>query len=120
MVCTHTHSRKSIYASLIHFLLNHRLLSVLSSAGGGNCQELMDWYVDYDSSLKWCSDTHDKVKKRTQPGEYIILVERQHGEIEVDMICNSSTSSSHVLFGRVRTLSPRVRWIGLRCPDPHV
>ena len=84
MVCTHTHSRKSIYASLIHFLLNHQLLSVLSS--GGNCQELMDWNVDYDSSLKWCSDAHDKVKKRIQPGEYIILVERQHGEIEVDII----------------------------------
>ena len=53
----------------------------------------MDWYIDYDSSLKWCADANEKVSKRTKPGEYIIVVERQHGEIEVCNVCNNITSS---------------------------
>ena len=59
------------------------MLSILFSTGG-NCQELLDWYVDYESSMKWCVDADDKVKKRARPGEYITLVERQHSDIEVE------------------------------------
>ena len=65
---------------------HNQLLFTSFSGVGGNCQELMDWYVDYDSSLKWCNDADDKVQKRARPGEYIMIVERQHGEIEVDII----------------------------------
>jgi hypothetical protein len=84
-------------ASKIDFLLNHQLLLTLCSASWSNCQELVDWYVSYDSSLKWCNDADDKVSKRSRPGEYIMLVERQHGEIEVNMIWNS-----FMLFGTIR------------------
>lgn len=50
------------------------------------CQELIDWYVEYESCLKWCNDADEKVKERKQPGEYITLVERQHRQIEVKLL----------------------------------
>ena len=59
------------------------MLSILFSTGG-NCQELLDWYVDYESSMKWCVNADDKVKKRAPPGENIMLVEIQHSDIEVE------------------------------------
>ena len=59
------------------------MLSILFSTGG-NCQELLDWYVDYESSMKWCENADDKVKKRAPPGENIMLVEIQHSDIEVE------------------------------------
>lgn len=60
------------------------MLFILFSTSG-NCQELIDWYVDYESCMKWCSDADDKLTKRTRPGEYIMLVERQHGDVEVEI-----------------------------------
>ena len=43
----------------------------------------MDWQVEYDSVLEWCLDAEKKVEKLRKPGEYMVLVERQHNEIEV-------------------------------------
>ncbi|XP_028414134.1 dystrophin-like isoform X2 [Dendronephthya gigantea] len=71
----------------------------IDSSEGGNCQEVVDWYVDYDSSLKWCVDADDKVQKLARPGEYIILVERQHGEIEelIQLLTTYEATISKVL-----------------------
>ena len=64
-------------------------LYILSSVDGGRSPELTDWYVEYDSSLEWCSDTDEKIADLSRPGEYIVLVERQHSEIEVSVTLSS-------------------------------
>lgn len=57
-----------------------------SSSDDHGCQGLVDWYVDYDGVLEWCTDAEKKVEELGKPGEYIVIVERQHGEIGVNNI----------------------------------